>query len=108
MTQERPEAMTVVFCTYQSLPLVADAQAAGAPAFDLVVCDEAHRTTGVEDTESKRQAKQEVSPFRLVHDGARIRARKRLYATATPRIYTSAAQSRAAANRAIGNLFDGR
>ncbi|MYD89694.1 MAG: DEAD/DEAH box helicase [Caldilineaceae bacterium SB0662_bin_9] len=55
----------------------------------------------MEDTESKRQAKQEVSPFRLVHDGARIRARKRLYATATPRIYTSAAQSRAAANRAL-------
>ncbi len=43
----RPEALTVVFCTYQSLPLVAAAQATGAPAFDLVVCDEAHRTTGV-------------------------------------------------------------
>ena len=101
LTQERPAALTVVFCTYQSLPLVADAQAAGAPAFDLVVCDEAHRTTGVEDGGTKPKDKPEVSPFRLVHDGARIRARKRLYATATPRIYTSAAQSRAAADRAL-------
>ena len=101
LTKDRPEAMTAVFCTYQSLPLVADAQAAGAPAFDLVVCDEAHRTTGVEDAGANQKHKREVSPFRLVHDGARIRARKRLYATATPRIYTSAAQSRAAANRAM-------
>ncbi len=101
LTQDRPEAMTVVFCTYQSLPLVAEAQANGAPAFDLAVCDEAHRTTGVEDAGANQKHKREVSPFRLVHDGARIRARKRLYATATPRIYTSAAQSRAAANRAM-------
>ena len=39
--------MTVVFCTYQSLRLVAQAQDEGAPPFDLVLCDEAHRTTGV-------------------------------------------------------------
>ena len=39
--------MTVVFSTYQSLTTVADAQALGLRAFDLVVCDEAHRTTGV-------------------------------------------------------------
>ena len=101
LTQERPKAMTVVFCTYQSLPLVAEAQTNGAPVFDLVVCDEAHRTTGVEDAGTKQKDKQEVSPFRLVHDGSRIRTRKRLYATATPRIYTSAAQSRAAANREL-------
>ena len=99
--QARPEALTAVFCTYQSLPLVAAAQAHGAPAFDLVVCDEAHRTTGVEDAGVKRKDHQGISPFRLVHDAARIRARKRLYTTATPRIYTSAAQSRAAANREL-------
>ena len=101
LAKERPEAMTVVFCTYQSLPLVVNAQANDAPAFDLVVCDEAHRTTGVEDTEAHRGDKRDVSPFRLVHDASRLRARKRLYATATPRVYTSAAQSRAAANRAM-------
>ena len=61
----RPQAMTAVFCTYQSLALVEAAQAAGAPAFDLVVCDEAHRTTGVEDTERNRQDDRQTSPFRL-------------------------------------------
>ncbi len=64
-----------------------------------MVCDEAHRTTGVEDTGAKQKDGRETSPFRLVHDAARIRAHKRLYTTATPRIYTSAAQNRAAANR---------
>ena len=98
---ERPEALTAVFCTYQSLALVAAAQAAGAPAFDLVVCDEAHRTTGVEDMERNRQDDRQTSPFRLVHDATRIRGRKRLYTTATPRIYTSAAQSKAAAKREL-------
>ncbi|MXZ40860.1 MAG: DEAD/DEAH box helicase [Caldilineaceae bacterium SB0666_bin_21] len=99
--QERPEALTVVFCTYQSLPLVAAAQVKGAPVFDLVVCDEAHRTTGVEDAGVNRKDNREISPFRLVHGAFRIRARKRLYTTATPRIYTSATQSRAAANREL-------
>ena len=67
---ERPHALTAVFCTYQSLPLVAAAQAEGAPAFDLVVCDEAHRTTGVEEPASKGKDEQKISPFRLVHDKA--------------------------------------
>ena len=86
LQQARPEALTAVFCTYQSLPLVAAAQAIGAPAFDLVVCDKAHRTTGVEDTAQKRKDHAQTSPFRLVHDAAHIRACKRLYATATPRL----------------------
>ena len=91
----RPQAMTAVFCTYQSLPLVAAAQAAGAPAFDLVVCDEAHRTTGVEETGTQQQESRAVSPFRLVHDADCIHAGKRLYTTATPRLYTSGAKGRA-------------
>ena len=93
---ERPEALTAVFCTYQSLPLVAKAQAEGAPAFDLVVCDEAHRTTGVEESASSQAEDQKVSPFRLVHDKDSIHAHKRLYATATPRLYTESARGRAA------------
>ena len=93
---ERPGALTAVFCTYQSLPLVAAAQAEGAPAFDLVVCDEAHRTTGVEDPADNRKDDQKVSPFRLIHDASRIHAHKRLYTTATPRLYTESARGRAA------------
>ena len=107
LRKERPEALTVVFCTYQSLPLVAAAQAKGAPAFDLVVCDEAHRTTGVEDAAVNQKDNREISPFRLVHDASRIRARKRLYTTATPRIYTSATQSRAGGEPGTGSLFNG-
>ena len=86
------DAMTVVFCTYHSLPLVEQAQAEGAPAFDLVLCDEAHRTTGIESPDDKDK----TSPFVLVHNADRIRAKKRLYMTATPRLYTEGAKAKAA------------
>ena len=87
---DRPnDAMTVIFCTYQSLEIVEQAQAGGAPEIDLAVCDEAHRTTGVEAPDDR------TSPFVLIHDAARIRARKRLYMTATPRLYTEGARARA-------------
>ena len=84
-------AMTVVFCTYHSLPLVEAAQNEGAPPFDLILCDEAHRTTGIERPEDDK-----TSPFVLVHDGERIKAGKRLYMTATPRLYTASAKEKAA------------
>ncbi len=87
-------AMTVVFSTYHSLPRVADAQDHGAPAFDLVLCDEAHRTTGVD------QLDRATSPFVLVHDAARIRAGKRLYMTATPRLYTASTKKKASEHSA--------
>ena len=91
-TLQNPDSdkMTVVFCTYQSLPLVEQAQDDGAPAFDIIFCDEAHRTTGVEAPGDR------TSPFVLVHDADRIRANKRLYMTATPRLYTEGAKSKAA------------
>ena len=82
--------MKVVFCTYHSLPIIEAAQEAGAPAFDIVLCDEAHRTTGIEDNGDK------TSPFVLVHDADRIRAKKRLYMTATSRLYTEGAKAKAA------------
>ena len=90
----RPDAMTVVFCTYHSLGLIEQAQDNGAPPFDFVFCDEAHRTTGIERPGDK------TSPFVLIHDSARIRSAKRLYMTATPRLYTEAAKSKAA-NHAV-------
>ena len=90
LREAAPEAMTVVFCTYHSLALVESAQDSGAPAFDLVLCDEAHRTTGIDLPGDN------TSPFVLVHDGQRIRANKRLYMTATPRLYTEGAKSKAA------------
>ena len=86
------DAMTVVFCTYHSLPIVEAAQDQGAPAFDLVLCDEAHRTTGIEQSDDETK----TSPFVLVHNADRIRAKKRLYMTATPRLYTEGAKAKAA------------
>ena len=90
LRESRPDAMTVVFCTYQSLPVVEKAQQRGAPAFGIALSDEAHRTTGIEREEGK------VSAFALIHDAARIRAEKRLYLTATARIYTEGAKAKAA------------
>ncbi|WP_221583588.1 type ISP restriction/modification enzyme [Microbacterium sp. G2-8] len=75
------EGMTVVFSTYQSIDAVAKAQRLGAPTFDLVICDEAHRTTGV------TLADDDESHFVKVHDNDVIAAEKRLYMTATPRIF---------------------
>ncbi len=73
----RRHARSVVFATYQSSERIADAQSAGAPSFDLVVADEAHRSAGAES-----------GVFATVLDGSKIRARKRLFLTATPRYYT--------------------
>ena len=87
---DRPDALTVVFSTYQSMGVIRDAQAAGMPEFALAVCDEAHRTTGYALDGEERSA------FLLVHDAEAVRARKRLYMTATPRIYAPAARAKAA------------
>ena len=84
-----PGRLTVVFSTYQSMQVIRDAQEAGMPEFDLVVCDEAHRTTGYALKDEDR------SHFMLIHDREAVRARKRLYMTATPRIYAPAARQKA-------------
>lgn len=77
-----PAKMTVVFATYQSIQVVADAQKQhGLPAFDLIICDEAHRTTGA------TLAGEDDSNFVKVHDNGVIQGKKRLYMTATPRIF---------------------
>lgn len=86
--------MTIIFSTYQSISVVAEAQKSSLPDFDLIVCDEAHRTTGVIlDGE-------EESQFVRVHNQDFIRAKKRLYMTATPRIYADSAKSKAEENDA--------
>lgn len=81
--------LTVVFSTYHSIDAVAAAQKAGIPGFDLIVCDEAHRTTGV------TLMGQDESHFVKVHDAGFIKAKKRLYMTATPRLYGDDAKTKA-------------
>jgi predicted helicase len=88
--------MTVVFSTYQSIEVIARAQKVliknGFPEFDLIICDEAHRTTGY------TEPGMDDSAFVRVHDGDFIKSKKRLYMTATPRLYDVEAQSKAAKN----------
>jgi len=85
------DATRVVFCTYQSLHRLCEAQSQhAAGAFDLVLSDEAHRTTGaISDAAGSLRD----SGFQMVHDDDRLRARKRLYMTATPRIYTASSKA---------------
>lgn len=86
--------LTVVFCTYQSLDRISLAQQVGLPEFDFIICDEAHRTTGI-DKESTGKKDQKNSNFVKVHDQRFVQGRKRLYMTATPRIYTDATKEKA-------------
>jgi predicted helicase len=81
--------LTVIFSTYQSIEVVAAAQEKGVPEFDLIICDEAHRTTGV------TLAGDDESNFVRVHDKNFIKGSKRLYMTATPRIYAEASKAKA-------------
>lgn len=85
------EAMTVIFSTYQSLEVINEAQQKGLPDFDLIICDEAHRTAGI-----SLKDKQD-SNFRRVHDDNFIHSRKRLYMTATPRVFGDSASEQAQA-----------
>jgi len=83
------DRMTVVFSTYQSIDVLTRAHAAGLPEFDLIICDEAHRTTGA------TLAGEDESAFVRVHNDKYVRGRKRLYMTATPRIFGDAVRSKA-------------
>ena len=83
-----PGPTRVVFCTYHSLGRVTEAQEIhNAPEFELAIADEAHRTTGALIGERRSNGFRKVD-FQEFHDEERLRARKRLYMTATPRIYT--------------------
>jgi len=91
--------MTVVFSTYQSIEVIARAQKVllknDFPEFDLIVCDEAHRTTGVS------LAGEDESAFTKVHNADFIKSKKRIYMTATPRLYDDNTKSKAAEADAI-------
>ena len=74
------KGLVAVFATYQSLHRICTGQEKhGLRRVDFVVADEAHRTAGKYD-------RADPGPFQVVHH--RLRAAKRLYQTATPRIYT--------------------
>lgn len=90
------DGMTVVFSTYQSIDVISKAQKELSKVypeyseFDLIICDEAHRTTGA------KLSGQDESAFTKVHDNEFLMSKKRLYMTATPRLYDNETKSKAA------------
>ncbi|MEO9133174.1 MAG: DEAD/DEAH box helicase family protein, partial [Sphingomonas sp.] len=85
-----PDRMTVVFSTYQSIQVISDAQKQhGFPEFDLIICDEAHRTTGA------TLAGEDESNFVKIHNQDFIAGKKRVYMTATPRVFGDNVKSKA-------------
>ncbi|UKI38990.1 MAG: DEAD/DEAH box helicase family protein [Alistipes putredinis] len=96
------EGMTVVFSTYQSIEVISKAQKEVLHrtndtfgVFDLIICDEAHRTTGVTLKDEKE------STFVKVHRNDFIQAKHRIYMTATPRLYTDETKRKAEENSAV-------
>ncbi|PLS20460.1 type ISP restriction/modification enzyme [Neptunicoccus cionae] len=84
------DKMTVVFSTYQSIQTISDAQKShGLPEFDWIICDEAHRTTGA------TIEGEDESNFVRIHSNEHVKGKKRLYMTATPKIYGENAKSKA-------------
>ena len=85
--------MLVAFSTYHSIRLISDAQRhAGAPPFDLMFCDEAHRTTGAQLI-ADRDDDRGTSVFLMPHHDRFVEAEKRVYMTATPKIWSAKSES---------------
>lgn len=89
---DKGSGINVVFSTYQSIQVVSDAQRMGLDPFDLIVSDEAHRTTGASEAadDLKKQ-----SEFTKVHDNRLVSAIRRIYMTATPKLYGDNARRQA-------------
>ena len=97
--ERNEDGMTVVFSTYQSIDVISKSQQKlmenGFPEFDLIICDEAHRTTGV------TLAGNDESAFTKVHNNDFLKSKKRLYMTATPRLFSDDSKSKAAQYDAV-------
>jgi predicted helicase len=121
------DGITAILTTYQSMEVIREAQKFGLSPFDFVLCDEAHRTTGIELSyeakesviaRKKQKAEKEggsytpqsmageLSSFMMVHEDSYVQARKRLYMTATPRIFTEKTKKRASENEALVYSMD--
>ena len=97
------EGLQVVFATYQSIDVIHRAQEIAGDDwrdFDLIICDEAHRTTGATLTG------EDESAFTKIHSDEFIRRAKTLYMTATPRIFAENAKNRASEKDAILTSMD--
>ena len=94
-------------CIRDSLEIISKAQNGKKnplSEFDLVVCDEAHRTTGV--TTAAKAAVEDFSHFVRIHDNGYVKASKRLYMTATPKIYKDVDNKVAESGGVIASMDD--
>lgn len=82
----------IIFSTYQSALRIKEAQEAGLGEIDLIICDEAHRTVGAMYSTNERDDK---NAFTLCHSDENIKAKKRLYMTATPKVYSESSKAKA-------------
>ncbi|PDX38180.1 DEAD/DEAH box helicase [Helicobacter pylori] len=82
----------IIFSTYQSALRIKEAQEAGLNEIDLIICDEAHRTVGAMYSSNERDNK---NAFTLCHSDGNIKAKKRLYMTATPKVYSESSKAKA-------------
>ncbi len=82
----------IIFSTYQSALRIKEAQEVGLGEIDLIICDEAHRTVGAMYSSNERDDK---NAFTLCHSDEHIKAKKRLYMTATPKVYSESSKARA-------------
>lgn len=82
----------IIFSTYQSALRIQEAQRMGLDEIDLIICDEAHRTVGAMYSTNERDDK---NAFTLCHSDANIKAKKRLYMTATPKVYSESSKAKA-------------
>lgn len=82
----------IIFSTYQSALRIKEAQEAGLNEIDLIICDEAHRTVGAMYSSNERDDK---NAFTLCHSDGNIKAKKRLYMTATPKVYSESSKAKA-------------
>lgn len=92
--------LLVVFGTYQSIDVLGKAQKEGFPEFDLIIADEAHRTTGA------KALGEEDSSFTKVHSNSNVKGYKRLYQTATPKLYGTEARKKAESNSILVSSMD--
>jgi len=94
----KEDCRTVIFSTYQSIDVVKEAIDMYGREVDLIICDEAHRTTGVI---LKDKAE---SNFTKIHSNDFIQSKRRLYMTATPRLYSANVKVKAKENENVDIL----
>ncbi|GAA8284423.1 hypothetical protein HpNP120_10570 [Helicobacter pylori] len=92
----------IIFSTYQSALRIQEAQEAGLNEIDLVICDEAHRTVGAMYSSNERDDK---NTFTLCHSDEHIKAKKRLYMTATPKVYSESSKAKAKAKESDNVIY---